>query len=344
MPWPCTFFSTLKALEDVSWNVALGSSLCPTLELNLLPKTLQRLQLDCEDIFCLMSRQNIISNELFPSLKVLRLKGKRLSEENLKQLPQGLVELSVDSLQSTTASRVLFIDLATTIEHLHFTFNVIDLEGAAKLPKSLQVLGANIDLFDVNETISYLGFIPFISFYFWGSPSRRNTDENWISFLKHSPLHQNLGESPKVPEVRFTHSNLDIGKRYKLAFWISERSNFLTKTSLRALSNFDHLSVLHITQTGASIPPKYIKFVPKSSTDLVFGTLSDFPASSDFVTLPNHLKFLEMRVNQKKKCGWKDKDMKALPYFKSSTSIVAPPPFRTSLMMFTRPCLLIWLK
>lgn len=141
MPWPCEFFAISTQLSSIAWNVDSRTSLCPSLDINLLPKTLQRLQLDCEDVFCVLRQQNANLDDLLPSLQVLKLKGKRLSEENLKQLPSQLIELSVDSEESNMSTGTLFGDLPRTIEHLHFNFNVEDLEEFGNdLPSGLKSL------------------------------------------------------------------------------------------------------------------------------------------------------------------------------------------------------------
>ena len=57
MPWPRWFFTTLDSLQHIEWGVDEHFSLCPTLEFNLLPKTLKCLHLDCDDVFIRLRMQ-----------------------------------------------------------------------------------------------------------------------------------------------------------------------------------------------------------------------------------------------------------------------------------------------
>ena len=120
--------------------MSLGTSLCSTLELNLLPKTLKRLHLDCVDVFLLLIKQNVNMNDLLPVLQSLRLCGNRLCEKNLKNLPSNLIELEVRHRERDNeriTSSTIFCDLPRSIQRLTLDFEIEDLSVAADLPSDL---------------------------------------------------------------------------------------------------------------------------------------------------------------------------------------------------------------
>ena len=163
MPWPRSYFTTFDGIVDVEWGMDIGRSLCPTLELNLLPKTLKRLHLACDDVFILLRQQNVNMHDMLPLLESLYLSGRRLREENLKNLPSNLIDLHVNSVDEEIKSSCIFGDLPRHIARLTLGFTIVDqseLENdlpselisltinrlecnfnwISKLPKSLKIL------------------------------------------------------------------------------------------------------------------------------------------------------------------------------------------------------------
>ena len=139
MPWPRLFFATFACMQQVEWCPATGTSFCPALEINLLPKTLLSLQINCGDIYHLLRIQNANMNELLPLLRTLDITGTDIEEKNMKHLPQNLITLSMASIGSSLTSGNLFRDLPRTIEVLKLGIRVTDTEEHGNdLPNSLK--------------------------------------------------------------------------------------------------------------------------------------------------------------------------------------------------------------
>ena len=157
MPWPRLYFTTFDGLEHIEWGVDIGTSLCPTLEFNLLPKTLKRLHLSCDDVFLVLRKQNVHMNDLLPMLHTLRLSGSRLCEENLKNFPPNLIELYVDSVKEKIESSTIFCDLPRTIQRLTLRFEIEDeSEHGNDLPTEL----LSLDIYSLSCKFNWLSKLP----------------------------------------------------------------------------------------------------------------------------------------------------------------------------------------
>ena len=170
-------------------------------------------------------------------------------------------------------------------------------------------LSVDVSVIDVYEAISFISFIPHIRFACASALEPNWTvTEDWLPLLK-TPSLLNSNTEDATPATPFIHSDSD--KTLEVEFWV-----VLPKSAFQSLSSFTHLTVLRITNRSTPfIPVSYLRYVPKSLTDLKLGYLDDFPTAADFSTLPKCLRYLDLSIDyHKSRCPWKNKDLEALPH------------------------------
>ena len=264
MPWPRWYFTTFDGIQDVEWCMGIGTSLCPTLELNLLPKTLKRLHLACDDVFILLSQQNVNMNDMLPLLHSLYLSGSRLCEKNLKNLPSNLIELCVASWQGCIKSSSLFRDLPRTVERLTLSFWIVDeSEHENDLPSDLVscttfVLEANFNWF--GKLPKSLKYLEMAEFYF---------PPDWFTLPQLEIL--KLWKCPKsaLPQLPQSLKSLELGGIEDCTFDSPDEFVSLLPKNLTELKLANPLLM--------RVPSSELQKLPVSLTSFEFGISTDRP-------------------------------------------------------------------
>jgi len=200
------------------------------------------------------------------------------------------------------------------LQVLHLDKGLITTKGSSKLPKSLTYLFACLNVFDNNESLSYLRHISEIYL------SRRETavgdlNSNWLSSL--------LPSSSPTFNRDWVSGRTDIcDNNYHLTslhlcgadlIWDESSSTpHVQKPLFDTLHKFKNLTTLQI-EYCQGISNNWLCLIPRTVTFLKL-YLRTFPSAKQLSMLPPCLHHFGLHVGDPdSECGWTDEILQALP-------------------------------
>lgn len=265
---------------------------------------LQRIHPNLKDFEAPVSATDAAIISLFPAESIhIRLKeGCFASQLFPIDFPPSVTSLELDFINDD-----ICVKLPATLRTLRVARGQLTSKGVSHLPSALFFFAAGISLFDDNQTLSHLSFIPFLELDLDCDPKETGVTSEWLSFLAPNPLP--ISDPLLVEKKTFAQKieYLTVFRRGQM------NTNWRFEPLFQSLPNFSSITHLDIEFDPATLSPAWLRFIPENVVWLKIGTFLSLPTPQEVSTLPKRLRSLELLVQQVYIKGWPLEIIQSLP-------------------------------